>query len=232
MGARVEADIAEHARSLGDHAAAARACQAASTHCERLSALLAARQAEGRPPDAEAHLASCRAELTRASGHSSPEAWAHVVENWKRLDRPYATAYGSYRHAEALLLAGSHRPEAQEALTNAERLTARLSAGPLNAEVRALARGARLRLSTEDGPADGASEAARDKVKVLDLTDRELEVLALIGIGLTNRAIAQKLYISQKTVGVHVSHILSKLGVANRVAAAATAQRLGIVSPS
>ena len=50
--------------------------------------------------------------------------------------------------------------------------------------------------------------------------------------GLTNREIAQRLYISQKTAGVHVSHILSKLGVPNRVMAAAVAQRLGLAPPS
>jgi DNA-binding CsgD family transcriptional regulator len=61
------------------------------------------------------------------------------------------------------------------------------------------------------------------------LTERELEVLRLLGAGLTNREISQALFISQHTAGVHVSHILGKLGVANRVMAAAVAERLGLV---
>jgi len=67
-----------------------------------------------------------------------------------------------------------------------------------------------------------------DTPATLDLTERELQVLSLLTAGLTNREIAQRLYISQRTAGVHVSHILSKLGVSNRVMAAAAAQRLGI----
>jgi DNA-binding NarL/FixJ family response regulator len=52
-----------------------------------------------------------------------------------------------------------------------------------------------------------------------DLTDRELEVLALLGLGLGNRSIAGRLFLSDKTVRNHVSNILAKLGVADREAA-------------
>jgi DNA-binding NarL/FixJ family response regulator len=62
----------------------------------------------------------------------------------------------------------------------------------------------------------------------LELTPRELEVLALLADGLTNREIGGELFISEKTASVHVSRILSKLSVPNRAAAAAAAQRLGI----
>jgi DNA-binding CsgD family transcriptional regulator len=60
------------------------------------------------------------------------------------------------------------------------------------------------------------------------LSKRELEVLALIARGRTNREIGDRLFISQKTVGVHVGNILSKLGVSGRVEAAAVAIRLGL----
>jgi DNA-binding CsgD family transcriptional regulator len=60
------------------------------------------------------------------------------------------------------------------------------------------------------------------------LSKRELEVLALIAEGRTNREIGERLFISQKTVGVHVGNILSKLGVSGRVEAAAVAIRLGL----
>ena len=54
-------------------------------------------------------------------------------------------------------------------------------------------------------------------------------MLDLIDRGATNRQIAQALVISEKTVSVHVSNILAKLGVSGRVEAAAVAHRLGIV---
>ena len=60
------------------------------------------------------------------------------------------------------------------------------------------------------------------------LSHREREVLALIAQGRTNREIGDRLFISQKTVGVHVGNILSKLGVSGRVEAAAVAIRLGL----
>ena len=58
------------------------------------------------------------------------------------------------------------------------------------------------------------------------LTARELEVLRLLGLGYTNRDIAEALTISVKTASVHVTHILRKLGVPGRVQAAAYARRL------
>jgi DNA-binding CsgD family transcriptional regulator/tetratricopeptide (TPR) repeat protein len=61
------------------------------------------------------------------------------------------------------------------------------------------------------------------------LSPREHEVLALIARGRTNREIGDRLYISQKTVGVHVGNILAKLGVSGRVEAAAVAIRLDLM---
>ena len=64
------------------------------------------------------------------------------------------------------------------------------------------------------------------------LTAREMEVLALVGEGLTNRQIAERLFISPKTASLHVSRILAKLGVRSRVEAATTAHRLGLAATS
>jgi DNA-binding CsgD family transcriptional regulator len=60
------------------------------------------------------------------------------------------------------------------------------------------------------------------------LSSREREVLVQIARGRTNREIGERLFISQKTVGVHVGNILAKLGVSGRVEAAAVAIRLGL----
>jgi DNA-binding CsgD family transcriptional regulator/tetratricopeptide (TPR) repeat protein len=64
------------------------------------------------------------------------------------------------------------------------------------------------------------------------LSRREREVLSLIAEGRTNREIGERLFISQKTVGVHVGNILAKLGVSGRVEAAAVAIRLGLTEPA
>jgi DNA-binding NarL/FixJ family response regulator len=61
------------------------------------------------------------------------------------------------------------------------------------------------------------------------MTDREREVLALLGEGLSNLEISQRLFLSVGTVKEYVSAILTKLGAANRVRAAVLAHRAGLV---
>jgi DNA-binding NarL/FixJ family response regulator len=63
------------------------------------------------------------------------------------------------------------------------------------------------------------------------LTRREREVLTLVGRGLANKQIARELSIAEKTVKTHVSHVLSKLGLADRTQAALYAVRVGLVDP-
>ena len=87
-----------------------------------------------------------------------------------------------------------------------------------------LTRAARIDLNPDDRPA-ARTDTGLDK---FDLTPRELEVLALLSEGMSNREIAAKLIISDKTASVHVSRILAKLSVANRASAAVLAQRLGV----
>jgi DNA-binding NarL/FixJ family response regulator len=62
------------------------------------------------------------------------------------------------------------------------------------------------------------------------LSEREKEVLACIGRGLTNGQIARELFLSERTVKVHVSHILQKLDLPNRTGAALFARRIGLVA--
>ena len=94
-----------------------------------------------------------------------------------------------------------------------------LSARPLVDAVIGLARRARLTVGAEQ---PGTASA-------LPLTARELDVLRLLAEGHSNGQIAKTLFISPKTASVHVSHILTKLDVATRTAAAALAHRHGLL---
>jgi DNA-binding NarL/FixJ family response regulator len=118
--------------------------------------------------------------------------------------------------AHALLVSGDRdaaRAETVHAWTDANAMGSAWVAGQLGA----FARRARFPLQ----PATGTPSP-------LDvLTPREREVLALIADGASNRAIAEALFISQKTAGVHVSNLLAKLGVSSRLEAAALAHRAG-----
>jgi DNA-binding CsgD family transcriptional regulator/tetratricopeptide (TPR) repeat protein len=75
----------------------------------------------------------------------------------------------------------------------------------------------------------GPRKASRGNPSLL--TDRELEVLGLLVDGLTNAQIADRLFLSRKTVGHHVSAVLAKLGEPTRARAAAAAVQRGIVTP-
>ncbi|MCL6451667.1 MAG: response regulator transcription factor [Acetobacteraceae bacterium] len=74
------------------------------------------------------------------------------------------------------------------------------------------------------GPAPGGATGPSEP-----LTRREEEVLALLAQGSSNRQIAERLYISEKTVKNHISHILEKLGVQDRLQAAVLAMKRGWV---
>ena len=228
-GARVEADLAEFAVAHRDTAGGASASEAARRHHERLRVLLEERGEAATPPEASAHLASCAAECSRALRTPRPGLWAEAATRWRTLENPHRVTYANYRHAEAQTLSRAMRSGSRRALSEAAQLSAELEAAPLSGCIQALARRARLDLSPPGGRP--APSTATPEVNPFGLTEREVEVLRLLGAGLTNREISEALFISQHTAGVHVSHILGKLGVANRVMAAAVAERLGMVSP-
>ncbi|ANS70173.1 LuxR family two-component response regulator [Streptomyces lincolnensis] len=77
---------------------------------------------------------------------------------------------------------------------------------------------ARVMARLRQGP-----EVAEEPGALPGLTDREREILALIGEGLTNRQIGQRLYLAEKTVKNHISRLLAKLGVERRIQAAVIA---------
>jgi DNA-binding NarL/FixJ family response regulator len=135
--------------------------------------------------------------------------------------------YARFRQAEALLAERGSRLQAEQVLRRAYRTAVALGAGPLRREVELLAQRGRLDLQ-EHAEAAAAAETPPSPAASLGLTRRESEVLALVAEGRTNRQIGQALFITEKTASLHVSHILTKLGVAGRGEAAAIADRLGL----
>jgi DNA-binding CsgD family transcriptional regulator len=212
MGARVEAALA----ALGEHE---RATAAASRLADELDALVADGSA---PPSALAHAAVARAEAARAAGQDREPDWAAVADAWTAMGAPYPAAYAGWRRAEAALRGAGARAGAG-ALRTAHALASELGAELIRAELEALARRARVPLG-DAAPAEG-EDGATAALTALGLTAREAEVLALVGEGLTNRQIAERLFISPKTAGLHVSNILGKLRVSNRTQAAEVAHR-------
>ncbi len=172
------------------------------------------------PPRVVATRAACVAERSRVGGVADPALWAQAQQLWDEYGERYLAACARWRRAEALLGAGGERREAEPLLRDAYAVATELEARPLSEELEALTQRARIELRNGGGPDSAAP--------TLDLTPREIEVLKMVAAGSTNREIATELYISRKTASAHVSHILSKLSVPNRTAAAATARRMGL----
>lgn len=91
-----------------------------------------------------------------------------------------------------------------------------LGAAPLAADLEVLVRRGRL----------AAGSTPDQLLRRLGLTEREAEVLGLLVEGRTNRQIGELLFISEKTVSVHVTNLLRKLGVESRTEAAEMSRRL------
>ena len=232
MGARAEADRAEVARAGRDATTAAAAAASAAAYAAELQgwvAELSDPDAFGGQPSADAAVGS--AEARRAQGKADVDAWRAAVDAADRAGYAWRCAYTRYRLAEALLAARAPRRDATGALADALARANALGALPLVGWIEALARRSRIEIAGAD--TEGAiAEAAPAETTASDahgLTAREREVLALLVEGHTNKRIAEQLFISESTAGVHVGNILGKLGVSSRTEAATVAARLGLV---
>ena len=176
------------------------------------------------PPVVLASRAACVAEYSRIGGAGDAALWADARRQRETCTNRYQAAYARWREAEALLASGGDRAEVEALVRDAHAVADELGAQPLRVELETLARRARIELGQEPPPG-AAPNAALEQ---LELTPREIEVLALLAHGLTNREIGVELFISVKTASVHVSRILTKLSVPNRAAAAAAAHHLGL----
>jgi DNA-binding CsgD family transcriptional regulator/tetratricopeptide (TPR) repeat protein len=146
------------------------------------------------------------------------ERWREAVAAWRADGQRYQLAEALLGLATAAAGAGD-RAAAGEAIEEASAIAAALGATPLVDAADTLARRVGLRAAGHSAPS--GTEL---------LTAREQEVLRLVAEGQSNSRIAQRLYISPKTASVHVSRIIAKLEVNNRVEAAAVARRLGLLS--
>lgn len=144
--------------------------------------------------------------------------WDDAARAWCALRQPYEQARCHLAAAEAHAAEGD-RTAAGDALRSAAAIAAELGAVPLAGAVGHLARRAGLSISQASSGGDSG------QITRFGLTAREQEVLRLIARGRSNRQIAEELFISVNTAGVHVSRILAKLGAASRTEATAIAHK-------
>ena len=177
----------------------------------------------GRMAAAEAALVEC-VQLDRELGDTWHLAWATEAMGWVAVDTGWFE-----RGARLLGIAdrlwaqtGSQLAEPWQAwhTTALERLREHLGSRRLDAQIEA-----GRRLTRAEGLAFALGEAAATRRPAVApdqrLSDRELEVVALVAAGLANRAIAEKLFLSPRTVEKHVEHVMDKLGVGSRAGIAA-----------
>lgn len=217
---RAAADLAEQARKHGQPVAEL------STSAERDAVAVLTDP----HPQIRAFAATVLAELSRRDGRRDPAPWRDAVAAWDGATDPYRAAYCRWRLAHALLATRAGRREAARELEAAQRIAARLGARPLRDAVENLAAAARIRVGDDGAGAEGRLTGVVAIAAELGLTHRELEILPLLAAGRTNAEIAEAFVISPRTVGVHVSRILHKLGASRRTEAADIARRRGLVS--
>ncbi|PRX51168.1 regulatory LuxR family protein [Prauserella shujinwangii] len=219
LGLEACAAWAAEARRRGDAGAEAEA----AAEAERLLAHVRGCARHGRPRagtlgrEGQAWLARAEAAAAGVAGQGDPALWAKAVEAFG-YGAVYDQAVCRLRHAEALLAAGDAGAAGDE-LREAHRVARGLGARPLLEAVRELAHRARTDLPGE-----------RPRRDVLDpLTERERAVLERVALGRTNRQVGEELFISEKTVSVHLSRVMAKLGAGRRAEAVAIAYDRGLL---
>ena len=212
VGIAALADQARQARAAGQRDRATSLADAAGSLADVVMEGVHSMAAMG--VEARGWAARAEAELRRARDANDPANWQTVVDAFGPAF-VYESARARWRLAEALAEAGQ-RDEAQQQWQLAVAAADDLGAARLREALADLGRRARL----------GAGAARPTPFSAL--TSRELEVLRLLVAGRSNREIAAELFIANKTVSVHVSNILAKLGAASRTEAAAIAHDNGL----
>jgi DNA-binding NarL/FixJ family response regulator len=177
-------------------------------------------------PDALAALAHAIGETALADGDAdtAAEQLTHAVVLHAGLDLPFERAEISLRAGVALAAAGE-RELAVERLRDAYRTARKLGAKPLATEA------AREVAGLGESVVKRLGRRAAAEANGAGLSGRELEVMRLVAVGHTNREIAAQLFLSPRTVDMHVRNILRKLSCRSRVEAAHKAGELGLLAP-
>jgi DNA-binding CsgD family transcriptional regulator len=148
--------------------------------------------------------------------------FAQAIDLLRGVDVPFDRMESERRAAAALASAG-RREDAVDRLVMAHRTAVRLKARPfverIAADLAALGERPNRRLSPR----------AAGQLAAAGLTRRETEVVRLVAVGRTNREIARELFVSHRTVEMHVQHILAKLDCRTRADAARRATELGLL---
>jgi DNA-binding CsgD family transcriptional regulator/tetratricopeptide (TPR) repeat protein len=218
--------------TLGHHAAttvrAAAAFFGASADAEGLGSctdLLADLAASFPSPEAQAALAHALGELAALDGAHAEAAsqFTRALELLEEQGWPFELAATALRAGPVLVAAGE-REAGFNLLVDAYRCFRRLGATPL-------ARRAAAALEALGEPVDRRlGRPAAGDLERRGLTRRELEVLRHVAVGRTNAEIAAELVLSERTIEMHVRHVLAKLGCRSRTEATARAFELGLVA--
>ncbi|RYU09417.1 helix-turn-helix transcriptional regulator [Nocardioides iriomotensis] len=167
------------------------------------------------------------AELARFDGlPSEADRWAVAVRCCRDAGLGWDAAVATTRWCAALLAAGADRERVTGPLREAHAYAVREGAAGLRAWVERLAGTARVALAPPDTPTVPVQRTGNGG-RLAGLTPREREVLRHLVAGDTYAQIGQALFISEKTVSVHVSNLLRKTGTSSRQEVAALALRIG-----
>jgi DNA-binding CsgD family transcriptional regulator/tetratricopeptide (TPR) repeat protein len=234
LGLRAGAELSEAARAHRSGSA----LEVATASVDPLRAHLAWLAPRVSTASGRGWVASARGELARAEAKDGALDWLEAVEAFDAVPDPLAAAYARYRAAEAALRSEGVRADVGALIHQAAAVAGETGAQPLAAAVATLAARARIATRIPSGVAGvpvpqvelSAAPDPRAAARALGLSAREIEVLELVAAGLSNGEIADRLFITRKTASVHVTHILDKLGVDNRVGAAMVAARVGLTA--
>ena len=185
----------------------------------------------------------------RAGDPASARAWFQQILDADPLSETFPELDGAARDvdAESDAIADPHHAElydiararlwlgfaliAFERADEAEReaIAAAQLFRPIHAESGQRAAAELLDVARRLSPSPRPIESMRGPVETSPLSSREVEILRLVSLGLSNHAIAQRLVLSDHTIHRHVANILTKLGVSTRTAAVGVAARGGLL---
>jgi DNA-binding CsgD family transcriptional regulator len=176
-------------------------------------------------PDVQAGLAHVLGEFALLEGEPAraSEQFTQALELMRDVDAPFHRAHVQMRLGLALAAAGQ-REAGVERLVEAYRTFRKLGARPFclqaAGDLEALGEPVNRRLGRR----------AAGELERRGLTRRELEILRLVAVGRTNREIGQELFLSPRTVEMHVRHMLAKLNCRSRTEATGKAHALGLLA--